>query len=465
MRRYTDYLLFLPAIFTLPALTVSAQQSPYVVGSTLTGHVICGDTNAPARFAKVFLKSTTPDHTGEDFMKRLEENMQKAAAKNGAPAKPIPPPTEEQQRARAAAARSMSQATDMLNASTVGLDGAYSFAGIKPGTYYVHAVYSGYIDPFDEFAPEELDSTDPAVHARILARVPTITVTGTDAARADLRLDRGAVVSGRVFFDDGTPATGWFLSVIKPKSAEEDSSALAANMSQLLALGKGSPVPMTDDVGHYRIAGLPAGDYLLVATLHATALGISASNIADGGSGISLAVYTGNTFSRADAKPFSLIAGEERSGMDIIIPAHSLHNIVGHVTAKTDGHALNSGDITLTSKDNSKLHLKAAIRDDGSFHYEYLPPGVYTIKVDEAADSKTTGSPSNFMGMAIPKQEITHKYGTATTDVVLGDADIDSVHLTVAEISWTPPEKKADTESTPGGLLDGLLGAGSDDKH
>jgi len=67
--------------------------------------------------------------------------------------------------------------------------------------------------------------------------------------------------------------------------------------------------------------------------------------------------------------------------------------------------------------------------------------------------------------MAIPKQEITHKYGTATTDVVLSDADIDSVHLTVAEISWTPPEKKAGTESTPAGLLDGLLGAGSDDKH
>ena len=463
MRRRTKFFLLLSAIFTLSALSAQAQQSPYVVGSTLTGHVICGDTNAPARFAKVFLKSTAPDHTGEDFMKRIEENMQKAAAKNGQQPTPVKPPTEEQQRARAAAARSMSQATDMLNASTVGLDGAYSFAGVKPGTYYVHAVYSGYIDPFDEFSPEELDSTDPAVHARILAKVPTITVTGTDSARADLRLDRGAVVSGRVLFDDGTPATGWLLSVIKPKSVEEDSSALAANMTQLLALGKGSPIPMTDDVGHYRIAGLPAGDYILVATLHATALGISASNFADGGSGISLTVYTGNTFSRTDAKSFNLIAGDEHSGIDITIPAHSLHNIIGHVTAKTDGHALNSGDITLTSKDNPTLHLKAAIRDDGSFHYEYLPPGVYSIKVEEAADSKTTGPAGSLMGLAIPKQEITHKYGTATTDIVLGDADIDSVHLTVAEISWTPPEKKSGAEGT-GGLLDGILGGASDDK-
>ena len=464
MRRSTSFLVLLPVISTLSSLTTSAQQSPYVVGSTLTGHVICGDTNAPARFAKVFLKSTAGDHTGDDFMKNLEERMQKAAAKNGTSAKPVAPPTEEQRRARSMAARSMNQATDMLNSSTVGLDGAYSFAGIKPGTYYVHAFYSGYIDPFDEFSPEELESTDPAVHARVIAKVPTITVTGTDAVRVDLRLDRGAAVSGRIVFDDGTPAAGWLLGVVKPKSVEEDSSALAANLSEMHALSKGAPVPVTDDLGHYRIAGLPAGEYTLRATLHATALGISAANFGDGGSGISLAVYPGNTFSRADAKSFTLIAGEEHSGVDITIPAHSLHNIIGHVTAKTDGHALNSGDVSLTSKDNPALHLKAAIRDDGSFHYEYLPAGVYTIKVDEAADSKTNGSAGSIMGLAIPKQEITHKYGPATTDIVLGDADVDSVNLTVAEIAWTPPEKKTGGETAPGDVLNGILGATSDDK-
>jgi hypothetical protein len=463
MRRSTRFVVF-SAIFIVSSFPALAQQSPYVVGSTLTGHVICGDTNAPARFAKVFLKSTSPDHAGDDFMKRIEENMQKAAAKNGGPAKPAVPLTDEQRRARSAAARGMNQATDMLNASTVGLDGGYSFAGIKPGTYYVHAFYSGYIDPFDEFSAEEFESTDPAVRARIAARVPTITVTGTDSVRVDLRLDRGAAVSGRILFDDGTPAAGWSLSVIKPKATDEDSSALTANLSQILALGKGAPVPVTDDLGHYRIAGLPAGEYVLRATLHATALGISASNIGDGGSGISLAAYTGNTFSQGDAKSFSLIAGDEHSGVDITIPAHALHNITGHVTAKTDGHPLNSGDVSLSSKDNPTLHLKAAIRDDGSFHYEYLPAGVYTIKVDEAADSKTTGSAGNFMGLAIPKQEITHKYGAATTDVVLGDADVDSVHLTVAEIPWTPPVKKTGADGTSGGLLDGLMGADSDDK-
>ena len=445
MLRYASFLFF-PLSFTLLVFTATAQQSPYVVGSTITGRVVCGDTNAPAHFAKVFLKSTTPDHTGEDFLKRLDENVQKTAAKNGqsTPAKP----TEEQQRAHAAAARGMNQVTDLLNSSTVGIDGTYSFAGIKPGTYYIHVFYSGYIDPFDEFSPEDLQSADPAVRARIAARLTTITVTGTDSARADLRLERGGAVTGRLLFDDGTPASGWILSVLKSKSAEDMPDPLMTTMSQMLALGRGAPLFMTDDLGYYRIAGLAAGEYTLSASLHANALGISASNIADGGSGINLTVYTGNTFSRSAAKSFNLIAGEEHSGTDITIPAHSLHNIVGHVTAKGDGHALNSGSILLTSKDDPSLHLKAAIRDDGSFHYEYLPAGVYTLKVEDAADSKTTESTAVLWGLAIPKLEITHKYGTATTEVALGDADIDSANLTVAETALTPTEKKVDEEPT-----------------
>jgi hypothetical protein len=51
------------------SLAASAQQTPSVVGSTVTGHVFCADTNTPARFAKVLLKSTERDHSGEDFLK------------------------------------------------------------------------------------------------------------------------------------------------------------------------------------------------------------------------------------------------------------------------------------------------------------------------------------------------------------------------------------------------------------
>ena len=444
----------------------AVQQTPYVVGNTVTGHVTCADTNAPARFARVLLKSTTPDHTGEDFVKSLQDNMEKAMAKSGQPAEPVKPPTEEQKRATAAAAKSMNQVTDMLNSSTVGLDGSYSFAGIKPGTYFVHAILPGYIDPFSQLSDEDFTSTDPAVRTRI-AQIPTITVTGTDAAHADLSLERGAAISGRILFDDGSPAVGWTLTVIKPKTPEEPGDAASIMMNQALAMSGAAQMSRTDDLGHYRISGLAAGEYAVRANLIATSIGISAANMGDGGSGINLAVYSGDTFSHANAKSIHLNAGEEHPGTDITIPAHALHNITGHVYAKSDSHTLNVGEVSLTSKDNAALHLKAAIRDDGSFHFEYLPGGVtYTLTVEDAADGKSGTTPSKFMGINMPNPEILHKYGTDTTDVTLGDSDIDSVHLTVAQTNWVPPAQKPGApNANPGDLLNGLLGAASDDKN
>ena len=118
---------FALAALLLLAFRLPAQQTPSVVGSTVSGHVICADTNAPARFAKVLLKSTAPSHAGEDMMKSITDSMTKVSAKSAEPGKPQ---TDEQKKALAAASRGMDQVTDMLNSSTVGLDGSYSFAGV-----------------------------------------------------------------------------------------------------------------------------------------------------------------------------------------------------------------------------------------------------------------------------------------------------------------------------------------------
>jgi hypothetical protein len=412
----------------LLAIRLPAQQTPYVVGSTVSGHVICEDTNAPARFAKVLLKSTAPSHAGEDMMKSITDSLTKSTGKSATPPKPQ---TDDQKKALVAASRGMDQVTDMLNSSTVGLDGSYSFAGVKPGTYYIHAIYPGYIDPFSQFTDEDFASTDPAIRARI-AQVPTITVTGTDSAHADLRLVRGAAIDGRILYDDGTPAVGWSLTVIKPRSTDDPNEAVAAAMAPALSMmGIGQP-SKTDDRGLFRIAGLAAGEYALRASLTATPTGISAANMGDAGGPINLAVYTGDTFTRADAKPVKLAAGDEISGVDITIPSHKLHNISGHVIAKSDGHTLNVGQVVLTVKDNPATHVVAAIRDDGSFHFEDLPGNVtYTLTVADAADGRNDGPPNNFMGISMPNPEILRKYGTDTTTILLADSDVDAITLSV----------------------------------
>ncbi len=252
------------------------------------------------------------------------------------------------------------------------------------------------------------------------------------------------------------------LTTVKPKTAENLEEAAAVMMSQALAMSGNATVSKTDDLGRFRIAGLRPGEYVLRASLTATGTGVSGGNIMQNGSGINLIAYSGDTFTRADSKSISVGSGEDHLGADITIPAHKLHNISGHVYSKSDSHALNNGSITISIKGGAGLPIVAAIHDDGSFRFEYLPSGAYTLRTVEAADARTTGS-NNFMGMSMPKQEVLHKYSGASADVILADSDVDSVKFSLDQTNWTPPVKKpGEKDPDIGDILGGLFS--SDDK-
>lgn len=449
----------LALLLALTPLALHAQQAA-PAGSTISGKVTCSDTNAPARFAKVLFKPVEPGN-GNPFLNNLQktmQDMQAAQAKSGALPPPSPDDAAEQKRRLAAASRGMSQVTDMLSASTSGLNGDYALTGLKPGSYYVHASLPGYIDPLSQFTDDELASTDPAVRARIAAAVPVITVSGTEAIRLDLRLERGASVSGKVLYDDGAPAAGWTVTAIHPGSDSEDDAAEAAMAPALAMTGQATTIARTDDLGSFRIAGLPPGVYTLRAGLVAMPTGVSMGNAREAGSGINLTVYSGDTFRRSAAKTFTLIAGDTRTGVDITVPQHKLHNISGHVTAKADAHALNGGSILLTTKDDPSIHLTAAIRDDGSFAFNDLPSGSYTLKAAGAADTRTTGS-SKLMGIAIPRTETLHMYAPGSADVTLADLDLTGVDFSLAQLDWKPPAHGADDAGDPAAALGKVFGA------
>jgi len=61
----------LPLAALCLAVAAPAQPPAATPGATLTGHVLCADTNAPARFAKVILKSTAPSGPGDDIFGAL----------------------------------------------------------------------------------------------------------------------------------------------------------------------------------------------------------------------------------------------------------------------------------------------------------------------------------------------------------------------------------------------------------
>lgn len=431
-----------------------------VVGGTVSGRVICADTNGPARFGKVLLKSVAASSDeGDDLFSALSKLGDDGDGKAAKKLKPTPTPEEEaqQKQAKAASAKMMAALSDMMVSVTVGMDGVYTFTNVKPGTYYVHATVAGYIDPLAAFSSDDLMSSDPAMLRKVAAVAKLVTVTGTEAAYADLRVERGAAISGRVLFDDGTAAAGWTVRIVHPAPS---TGALPPGLSAMgmdasdMDLSHMTEMSTTDDTGHYRIAGLPTGEYVLQARLVAASLGTSALNpIAMGGSGsgfgggggladrraLKLTIYSGDALRQGDAKKISVRQGDERSGYDLTMPLRALHSVSGRVVSKADGHGVNGGTVDLTAqdaagKDDDSLHYTASIHGDGTFRFDYVPgPVTYTVKAVHAQDAETV-STMKMLGSTMATQKTLKSYGPASAVAIVGDGDAAEVTLSVAEI-------------------------------
>lgn len=253
-----------------PAAAPVAQSA-----ATVTGSVVCADTNAPARLAQVILRSTVPSNAGDEMMKGLDALRGMADGDDAKKPKLTKEQEADQKRQSAELMRTANMMADAGHTVPVALDGTYRFTNVPPGTYQIRATLSGYIDPLGEFSPEDFASQDPAMQQRIRAAAQMVTVTGSEGAHVDLRLERGASISGRVIFEDGSPAIGWqVLSADAPEKEGTGSNPFGSSnplgtggLKNLLHL----PVS-TDDTGHFRLSGLPSGDYLLQARKNLTGL-------------------------------------------------------------------------------------------------------------------------------------------------------------------------------------------------
>ncbi len=423
--------------------TAAAAPTVTLSTATITGSVICADTNAPARLAQVILRSTTPSDAGAEMMKGLEQfrgSMEGDDAKKPALTKEQ---EADQKRQGAELARTANMMADSGHTVPVALDGTYRFTNVPPGTYQIRATLAGYIDPLGEFSPEDFASQDPAMRKRIAGSAQTVTITGNDGAHIDLRLERGASISGKVMFEDGSPAIGW---QVQSAAAPEKGGANPFGSGGVLGVGGMKnllhlPVT-TDDTGRFRLSGLPSGEYVLQARV--TVMGMDRGGFAPMSSGAGmgmgnfaalmgtrLTAYSGSAMHVADAKAVSVSAGDERTGVEIVVPLHLMHAVSGHVLAKGDAHAVNFGTVELTDKNDASVTFTVSVHEDGSFRFDYVPGNSeYTLTTHNVQDAVTTGTTTTF-GQTIAKKKTLHNYGQTTQEVKVMDSDADGVSVSV----------------------------------
>jgi len=299
------------------------------------------------------------------------------------------------------------------------------------------------VDPLRGISSADLSNPDPAVQKRIADAVTTVTVTADVPAHQDLRLERGAAISGHVMFDDGSPAAGWTMSVLPVQKAADGAAAAPnidadiPNMSELLA----KVVHVTDDRGAYRIAGLAAGDYVVRAVLDTQ--NASAGGGLMAGGALKLTVMSGNVLHRQDAAVVTLTAGEERGDETLVMPLSKMHSISGLVQAKTDAHVINSGTVALVEDGGGPGAIlraqSATVQDDGTFRFDYIANGHYVLKIKMASIEVGNGKTSSLFGMDMPDSDTVRSFANAEQKVDVEDADVNGVVFSLAD---EPVEKK-----------------------
>jgi hypothetical protein len=304
-----------------------------------------------------------------------------------------------------------------------GFDGTFTLPNVPPGSYYVVAAKAGYLPSRDY--DDDNDAAEPSPAEKSPIVLPRIEVQADQTASIDIRLERGAAVSGTVRFDDGSPA--YVVQVVplhlgKDKWVPSSTPILAVMFS-----------PETDDLGHYRISGLRDREYVVMVQLTRTNLESKGTHEM-GHYGVersTLRIYSGDTPHISDAVPFKLAAGEERTGEDIVIPLSKLHSVNGVVTAASDGRVITGGHIVIEDPGEKESVVDAELGNDGSFHLEGVPEGTYRLRVRNARDteSQTLTGPGN---VNYSSDKILHQFGDLE-QLIKVEGDIPNLVLAVPE--------------------------------
>jgi hypothetical protein len=131
--------------------------------------------------------------------------------------------------------------------------GRFVFTNVEAGSYYINATRGGYAD--GHYGPSLNGSGGSTI----------VLAAGEWFDAANITLVKLSAISGRIVDEHGEPVVGAFVRVL--------ASLIVGGASHLV----GGPAAATDDLGEYRIVGLPPGRYFVSVPSIAASVPASAS--------------------------------------------------------------------------------------------------------------------------------------------------------------------------------------------
>ncbi|MCA1816574.1 MAG: carboxypeptidase-like regulatory domain-containing protein [Acidobacteria bacterium] len=297
--------------------------------------------------------------------------------------------------------------------------GEFEFKGVRAGRYFVAVFAPGVLTPFSFglTTVAAVDSTPMTVGWGGLAEVKKyldeVVVDAATDAEVTVRARRGGAISGRVTYEDGSPAVSASVSLYRKTGGK---------------LARAQATEQADDRGVYRFTALAPGDYVVGVTelvLHGDAgMGRASAALYAGGGGALFSTYYPSATDIRAATVLSVGAGEEREGADVSIVERELHTVAGRVRSRANSKPVAGARVTVSDA-NAPPELAGyaaampdAVTDErGRFTLREIPAGDYVITVRPAADVDATE-------LLTPQPRATPKPTPAADDEEEGDEDV-----------------------------------------
>jgi len=263
----------------------------------------------------------------------------------------------------------LTSSTNQSWRTTTDSSGQFQFAALPAGTYKLSVSHPQYL--VSEFGQTYVDHPGRAID-----------LTPNEVFRADLVAIRGGSITGRVSDELGHPMSE--VAVTAYRLAHDGRS------QQLVPVASTSY--RSNDIGEYRIARLPPGDYYISAQPSARS-GIDGA----GSQGFAPTWFPG-ALNASGARSIRVLAERDVTNVDFQLQLVSFTSITGTISAPS-GVRVDEARIQLLPADSffSVLTpIRSGVDRTGNFRIERIPPGDYVLTAAAGFEPEWSTTSKNF---------------------------------------------------------------------
>jgi protocatechuate 3,4-dioxygenase beta subunit len=264
-------------------------------------------------------------------------------------------------------------------------DGRYEFKNLPADRYLVSAQKSGYVTlAYGQRGPRESGR-------------PLAVADGERVEKIDFQMPRGGVITGRVVDELGEPLADVSISVLAYMWTGSGGRRLI-------------PLPhhaSTNDLGQYRLYGMPPGDYVISASYRDnTNMGLMLDDQSEAASSGYAPTFYPGTANAAEAQRVTVGIGQEVTA-DMQLTAMRVSRVSG-IVVDASGQPIENGYVQLRLVGDlfPSGMMVGQLTKGGSFTISGVPPGSYMLMTLDQMQSAEDGRRAGFLPLTVGGEEL-----------------------------------------------------------